>query len=328
MKVLSYIRKYYPLQQCSLLLLLCVLTGMLPARLIPLESTLIDQALAGIPPAGHLRFFVSLGGYLLLLAAASLLQTLLQRTTQQHTLETEQTMERQRWEKARNAAFPLTETPRFHELLGQAGKAAALDADCCTALENAVVGTVKIIASLTVLMRIDRRVVGLLAAVLLLGTAIHARASKQADGFWGEYLQNMRRANYHSSLLLHREYASERKIFAYGQEIGARYERDYAQAVRKTVFWANKDCMPRRLSRYFPLRTVSLFFWYCCLRSWADKSPSVHSRPPGQPPISSAMSVIRFTMPCLRCPAASGSYLDFLPFYSWRRRPLPRRTRR
>lgn len=233
MKVLSYIRRYYPPQKLSILLLLCVLTGILPALLIPLESTLIDQALGGIPPAGHLRFFVSLGGYLLLLAMVSLLQILLQRATQQHTLETEQTMEQERWKKACTVAFPLTETPTFHELLEQAGKAASLDTDFCTSLENAVVGTVKIVASLTVLMRIDHRVVVLLAAVLLLGIAIHANASKHADGFWGEYLQNMRRANYHSSLLLHREYAFERKIFAYGQEIGTRYEQDYAQAVRK-----------------------------------------------------------------------------------------------
>lgn len=233
MSVRSYIRAYYPLRRAAVVLVLCVLAGSIPAVLIPIESNLVDEAISGIYSGTVSLFLCYLGIYLMLLALTSVLESLLLRNTEQHTIRIEKTMDSQRVQKAIAVAFPITETQEFHDLLEKSGKAATLDADCYRAMQGALIGSVKIITSLAVLMTIDVRLVVLLSVFLIIGIAIHSIAAKNADGFWGEYIQNMRHANYDSSLLLHREYAAERKIFGYGQEIGARYDRDFSDAVKK-----------------------------------------------------------------------------------------------
>lgn len=233
MRMLSYIRKYYPLRQFALFIFLCALVGCITAILIPVESNLIDEAIFGIHQGTAFLFQIYLGIYFALLALTSVLESLLLRNAEHHAILIDKTMDSQRLWKTTAVAFPITETQKFHDLLEKSGKAAKLDADCYKAMQGALIGSVKVITSLAVLMTIDVWLVVLLSVFLLIGIAVHSIAAKKADGFWGEYIQNMRHANYHSSLLLHREYASERKAFGYEQEIGTRYDRDFSDAVQK-----------------------------------------------------------------------------------------------
>ncbi len=78
---------------------------------------------------------------------------------------------------------------------------------------------------------IDRAIV--VFAMLIPGILINKNTIKSSGGFWGQYVQNMRHANYLSSLLLHREYANERKIFNYNQEIEDRFHKDCSRAMKK-----------------------------------------------------------------------------------------------
>ena len=261
MRMLSYIRKYYPPRQFTLFIALCSLAGCIPAVLIPIESNLIDEAISGLHQGAASMFSIYLGLYLVLLALTSVLESLLLQNTEQHTILIDKTMDSQRLRKATAVAFPITETQKFHDLFAKSGKAAKLDADCYRAMQGALIGSVKIITSLAVLMTIDIWLVVLLSVFLLIGIAVHSIAAKKADGFWGEYIQNMRHANYHSSLLLHREYASERKVFGYEQEIGARYDRDFSDAVQKNSILGKRRLHAEVLVTVFSaVYSVAAFF--------------------------------------------------------------------
>lgn len=219
MQTLTYMRKYYPLRPFAVFLLLCVLQGCIPAILIYVESSLIDCAIYGITQNGTSPFLKYLGYYLLLLALRSVWESLLHRNAERHTILVGTSLDSQRLEKINRVPFSVTETQVFHELLEKAGKAPELDQACYKAMQQMIVGSVKMVTMLIVLLRIDVGTVVLLTVFLLAGVWIHTNAAKKADGFWGEYISNMRRANYLSSLLLHREYAMERKVFDYGREV-------------------------------------------------------------------------------------------------------------
>ena len=136
MRMLSYIRKYYPLRQFALFIFLCALVGCIPAILIPVESNLIDEAIFGIHQGTAFLFPIYLGIYFALLALTSVLESLLLRNTEHHAILIDKTMDSQRLWKTTAVAFPITETQKFHDLLEKSGKAAKLDADSYRAIQG------------------------------------------------------------------------------------------------------------------------------------------------------------------------------------------------
>lgn len=233
MKILSYIRKYYVLPQCVVFVIFCVLTGCIPAIQIFVESKLIDGAIQGVSHKGISHFVEWLAIYIVLLLCNSVFESLLQRGVEKHALIIGRKFDEIRLSKANRVAFHITESQAFHELFEKAGKAPELDSTFYRALQDTIIGSTKIVTSLIVLFTIDLWTSFSLLVLLVFGIVMNENAAKNADGFWGQYIQNMRHANYLSSLLLHREYASERKIFDFSQEISNRYEADFSEAVNK-----------------------------------------------------------------------------------------------
>ena len=233
MEKTAYVRKYYPLRHFVSFVAICVLTGCIPAIQVIVEARLIDEAILGVVQNALPEFTKYLGIYTFLFLCSSILQSFLQKNTEQHMLVVGKRFDSERLEKADRVPFQMTETQAFHELFEKAGKAADLDNAFYNALGQEILGFVKVITTFTVLFTVDAWVSIILIALLLLGAAINRKAAQNVEGFWEEYIQNMRRANYLSTLLLHREYAAERKIFGYGQEIETRYGKDFSAAVDK-----------------------------------------------------------------------------------------------
>lgn len=233
MQILTYVRKYYPLRQFAVFTLLCVLQGCIPAVLIPVESHLIDNAICGLTQNTQTTFLKCLACYLILMAINSICGSLLFRNTESHTISVGRTLDSNRLEKANKVPFPVTETEEFHSLLEKAGKAPEQDQACYQSIQQIIVGVIKIATTLIVLFAVDAWTVVLVAVFLFVGIWVNGNAAKKTNGIWGEYIQNMRRVNYLSSLLLHREYSTERKIFDYNQEIESRYGHDFSNAVEK-----------------------------------------------------------------------------------------------
>ena len=71
--------------------------------------------------------------------------------------------------------------------------------------------------------------------LLIGGIWVHLRAAKGSPGFWGRYMENMRLTNYFASLLLHREYAAERKLFGWGDEINSRFTEEFEKARKENL---------------------------------------------------------------------------------------------
>lgn len=233
MNKISYIRKYYPLSSFVAMMLICVLIGSIPALQIIVERDLIDSAILGISGGGLQTFVINIGMFIILMLVNSLFATILKFGLDRHNLTVGKKLDAERLKKVNRVSFPITETQAFHELYGRAEKVADLDSTFHSALLTVSKCVVQIIASFVVLFAISRITAVVVFILLLLGIVINQNAGRNTNDFWGEYIQNMRHANYLSNLLLHREYAAERKVFNYNQEIESRYRKDSALAMEK-----------------------------------------------------------------------------------------------
>lgn len=240
MSKFSYIRKYYPHPIFATMMLLCVLTGSIPALQIIVEQNLLDAAILGMSGGGLQAFVINMSVFIILMLINSLFATILQFGLDRHTITIGKKLDAERLEKVNKISFPITETQGFHELYGRAEKIADLDSTFCSALQTVAKCSIQIATSFVVLFTIDKRTAGIVFVLLLIGIWINQNAGRNTNNFWGEYIQNMRHANYLSSLLLHREYAAERKIFHYNQEIESRYQKDSANAMKKNSLLGKK----------------------------------------------------------------------------------------
>lgn len=251
----AYIQRYYPLRQFVGFMVLCLFLGCIPSLQIVIESRLIDSAIPGMESYGLSPFMRYLGMDALLLLCMSLGGALLQRNSDLHALIVGKKLDSQRLEKAGKVSFQTTETQVFHELLEKAGKAPELDLAFYNGVREELTGFVKIGTSLAVLFAIDVWAAALIILLLVLGVLVNTGTVKRSGGFWEGYIQNMRRANYFSSLLLHREYAAERKIFDYTEEVGRRYREEFTHAVGQ-----NKKLGRRRFSAELVTTCFSAFY--------------------------------------------------------------------
>lgn len=236
----SYIRKYYPHSIFATMMLLCVLTGSIPALQIIVEQNLLDAAILGMSDRGLQAFVINMSVFIILMLINSLFATILQFGLDWHTVTVGKKLDAERLEKVNKISFPITETQGFHELYGRAEKISDLDSTFYSALQAVAKCGIQISTSFAVLFTIDKWTAGIVFVLLIIGIWINQNAGRNTNNFWGEYIQNMRHANYLSSLLLHREYAAERKIFHYNQEIEYRYQKDSANAMKKNSLLGKK----------------------------------------------------------------------------------------
>ncbi len=193
----------------------------------------MDSAIQGFD-GGALRTFIAcLVQFIALMLANSILKVVVQYGTNRHNLAVCKRLDSQRVEKCKRISFPVLESKEFHELYGQAEKAGENDSTFFAALQTVFKCAVQVVTSFVVLASIDIRTAIVVYAMLAVSIVLNRNAAKNSGSIWGDYIQNMRHANYLSSLLLHREYAIERKVFDYNSEIEARYSKDCTCAIEK-----------------------------------------------------------------------------------------------
>ena len=265
MRKLTYIQNYYPVRLFTVLILSCVLLGCIPAFQIIVQRNLIDAAIKGVSEGGSQNFLLYLSQFIALALLNSLLVNILQLGTNRHNRIVGKRIDTQRIEKCSKVSFPVTETQFFHELCEQAEKATESDNAFFAALQTEIKSAVQILTSFVVLFSIDARTTIIIFVLLFLGVQINKTAAKNAGNFWGEYIQNMRHANYLSSLLLHREYAMERKIFHYNPEIEKRYHKDCAIAIEKNSKLGRKrlfsECLTTLFSAVYSMASILLLIF-------------------------------------------------------------------
>lgn len=247
----TYIRQYYPIGLFAALVAFCVVIGCIPSLQIIVQRNLIDTAIDGLANGSLQAFIVHLIRFIALILLSSLLASLLQFGTNRLNLIVGKKLDSQRVNKCRKVAFPITETQAFHALCEQAEKAAETDQAFFAALQTGIKSTIQIITSFVVLSSIDARTAVVIFVLLLFGIWINKNAAKNSGNIWGEYIQNMRHANYLSSLLLHREYAAERKVFHYNPEIENRYHKDCSEAIEKNSKLGRKRLISESITTLF-----------------------------------------------------------------------------
>lgn len=247
----TYIRQYYPIGLFAALVAFCVVIGCIPSLQIIVQRNLIDTAIDGLANGSLQAFIVHLIRFIALILLSSLLASLLQFGTNRLNLIVGKKLDSQRVNKCRKVAFPITETQAFHALCEQAEKAAETDQAFFAALQTGIKSTIQIITSFVVLSSIDARTAVVIFVLLLFGIWINKNAAKNSGNIWDEYIQNMRHANYLSSLLLHREYAAERKVFHYNPEIENRYHKDCSEAIEKNSKLGRKRLISESITTLF-----------------------------------------------------------------------------
>ena len=231
MNIRTYLRRTVRHLDFSAYFLLAVFSGAIPAVCIRLRGQIIDSAMnKGID--GSQRFFVLLASFCVLFFLQIIFNAVMIRIAEQHKIRQSARLDTARLEKAAKTAFAVTETQQFHSLWQKSSEASALDDQMFKASGDIISLTVKLVISLIVLWRIDFWIAIGIIFLLSLGIFLNGKAAKKTDGFWVKYRENMRHANYFSSLLMQREYAAERKLFSFDDEIDRRYHGSYSKAKR------------------------------------------------------------------------------------------------
>ena len=225
MKYISYLRKSREKQGFCTSLLLPGLLGLIPAVLLPARSGMIDSAIE----KSDLFFWWCLW-FLALSLGQSILTGMQQWLTHRHSIAAARNLEEQRLKKVHRIRFPITETETFHRLFHEAAKAGEAEETCCNAWQTLVLVSVQMISTMLLLFCIDLPTAAGLCLLLICGISVHIRAAKEIPGFWSRYMENMRRTNYFATLLLYREYAAERKVFGWDEEISRRFSQSFQQA--------------------------------------------------------------------------------------------------
>lgn len=247
----AYIKKYYPKVLFCVVVFSCLVMGCIPALQILLERNLIDEAIMGITNGSWHNFALFLGQFIALMLLNALLRVTVQYENSRHNLLVAKRLDTQRVHKCNKLAFPVLESQHFHQLYEQAQKAGENDSAFFLALQTALKCSLQVVASFLVLISIDARTAIVVFAMLIPGILINKNTTKSSGGFWGQYIKNMQHANYLSSLLLHREYAAERKIFSYNREIEDRYRKDCSTAIKKNSKLGQKRLFSEVLTTVF-----------------------------------------------------------------------------
>lgn len=247
----AYVKKYYPKGLFCVVVFSCIVMGCIPAVQILLERNLIDGAIRSLANGTWQNFAPLLGQFVALMLLNALLRATVQYENSRHNLLVSKRLDTQRVHKCNKLAFPVLESQRFHQLYEQALKAGENDSAFFLALQTALKCSVQVVASFLVLVSIDARTAIVVFAMLIPGILINKNATKSSGGFWGQYIKNMQHANYLSSLLLHREYAAERKIFSYNREIEDRYRKDCSTAIKKNSKLGQKRLFSEVLTTVF-----------------------------------------------------------------------------
>ena len=209
-------------------ILIAAVSGAIPAMTIKLRGGLIDLA-SGVE-AGESGFF----GLLALLIGMSFFGTVCragkERLSERHRIRALAKIDAERLEKAARTAFPVTETERFHALWRSSADAPELDDRIFRAAGDLTEIFVRLGLSLYVLWTMDPRIAGGIVLLLTAGILLNRELARNTEGFWPKYRENMRRTNYLSSLLMQREYAGERKLFSFDEEIDRRYAEAFSKA--------------------------------------------------------------------------------------------------
>ena len=265
MHKLTYVCKYYPISLFTVLALSSAILGCIPALQMIVQRNLIDTAIEGISSGISQNFVVYLSQFIALVFFNSLLTSMFQFGTSRHNRIVAKRLDTQRIEKCSKVSFPITETQSFHELCERAEKATESDNAFFAALQTGIKSAIQILTSFVVLFSIDERTTIIISVLLFLGIQINKTAAKNTGNFWGEYIQNMRHANYLSSLLLHREYAMERKVFRYNPEIEKRYHKDCAIAIEKNSKLGRKrlfsECLITLFSAVYSMAAILLLIF-------------------------------------------------------------------
>lgn len=209
--------------------LLAALTGAMPAICIRLRGRIIDIAGHGSAD-GAGGFFIPLLLFCLLFLLETACSAGMTRLLERQKIRRSTQLDSIRLEKASKTAFPVTETQPFHSLWQKAAEAPALDHQIHRSIGDMLHLSVNLALSLFVLSTMDIWVAAGIVVLLALGILLSRRMARKTDGFWVKYRENMRQANYFSSLLMQRDYAAERKLFSFDEEIDRRYQTAYSHA--------------------------------------------------------------------------------------------------
>ena len=226
-----YFRAFYLHGAEAGYLLSAFVCGAIPAAAIFLRAELIDLAVARSGGA----FFAVLAVFCGIYLANILLEALSKRLFDAHRVRQTRKLDELRVEKASRTAFSVTESERFHVLLGRAQKAPEADEKLFRALGDTVRAGTRVVLSLAVILFSDVFTALGMAVLMCVGVFLNARLARTTQGFWANYIEKMRRANYFSSLLMQKEYAAERKLFSYDREIGRRYDGAFETAKRENA---------------------------------------------------------------------------------------------
>lgn len=232
MSLKKYINQYYNKTNFIAYILISIIVGAIPATAIIVRARLIDSATLALSGQAS-NFVVLLISFCAIYLFEAFFKAFTGRLRDVHKIKQSKNLDNMRLLKAARVKYALTESNSFHQLLNKAKKAVDLDSGIYQSIGDVVCISAKIVFSVVTICFIDVYVSIGIIILLLIGIFLNRILAKTTDGFWTKYMENMRRTNYYSDLLMQKEYMAERKLFNYDDELELRYDREFTKAKKQ-----------------------------------------------------------------------------------------------
>lgn len=213
-------------------IIISVILGVTPAIMVIVQGNLIDYALnrdVGVYKMIIAMIFVTLtgvgGNYILFYLVEK--QSIIDGYKKDET----------RIEHCNQIVFKDLESPEFYKLSSSAIEVASALKELNLTINSLVKNVVQLIAPLVIVLKVDYKICIGIVTFLILSYMVSHIFLKNTGDIWNYYRENIRKSNYFSSLLINREFATERKLWGYRKNIEEKFNKEFSHAttVNKTL---------------------------------------------------------------------------------------------
>lgn len=217
-----------------LLIFFALIGGLIPVALYKVRQLIIDSAV-GVISNTLIYIVILLAIYLGVVFVEQLLTNIKDRVLDKAIIKQAFFIDASLKKKIAKVKLSCVESQRYNELLSETEEIAESLTTKYTTIYNLCASGVYLLSSFVVLIFTNIIVFAVTFVLLTTNLIINIVAAKRTKGMWAKYRFTMRKANHFSAILTDRQYATEKKIFAYYGYIQQKFETEFDSARKSNM---------------------------------------------------------------------------------------------
>ncbi len=224
----QYINKYFNKKLLYFSVFSIVFASLIPALFIHIRSDMIDFAISQ-----NSKFVMYAVLLTLLFLVRLLILNMQERISTMQKIRSSHKLDKDRLTHCSKLPFEYTETEEFYKLNAAAMEAPGILHEAYGSALSILQCSIQLLATMVTICFINIYVAVIITLLLVVEFLLNKQQVKNVANLWMQYRQNIRKSDYLSSILLKKEYATERKIFNYHNNISQHFDTEYHEALHE-----------------------------------------------------------------------------------------------